>query len=162
MITDSMDSGTALPHTPDNGKTSRKQWWEHLPIPASWWMESNLPPSSAPPYRDRGSENLDDTWSRYNQQRRYDDSPPPSPKIQVPFSVIVTVTIYLVGQLVAGVWWAANQESNLQHEISDRQKEEARLWDGIQSYRSEVNALRLDIARLTGNRSNYNKQKEED
>jgi hypothetical protein len=127
-------------------------------------MESNLPSSSPQPsqYRDqdRPRESMDDTWSRY---RRFDDQPsnqPSQPKVQVPFGVLVTILIYLIGQLVGGVWWAATLQSNLQHEITDRSKEEARLWDGIQTFRQETNALRLEIARLTGN--GRNKQKEED
>lgn len=164
MIIDSKVSDLKQSTSPDNGKTSHKQWWERLPIPASWWMENNLPPPNSPPYRDRNSENLDDTWSRYNHQRRYDDNNPPplppSPRIQVPLALVVTIVIYLVGQLIGGIWWAATQQSNLQHEIQDRAKEESRLWDSIQAYRAEVGALRVDIARLGSN--NNRKQKEEE
>jgi PAS domain-containing protein len=124
-------------------------WWGFIPFPKSWFaVEGNLPPGS-PPYRDREPENLDDTWSRYNRQRRYEDNNGPSqqPKVQVPLGVIVTIMIYLVGQLVGGVWWAATLQSNLQHEITDRQKEESRLWDNIQTYRLEVQSLRVEMAR---------------
>lgn len=158
-----------------NGKVASKQWWQYFPIPSSWLveavettetrieiMEGNLPPSSSPPYRGRDEQGMDDTWSRY--RRRYDDEQPPSPpqppKIQVPFSVIVTVIIWSVAQLVAGVWWAATLQSNLEHEIQDRAKEESRLWDSIQTYRAEVGALRVDIARLGSN--NNRRQKEEE
>lgn len=101
------------------------------------------------PRDDRDRElDLDDTRSF---RRRYDDQLPIAPKVQVPFAVIVTIMIYLIGQLVGGVWWAATLQSNLQHEIADRSKEEKRLWDDIQTYRAEVNALRIEIARVQTN-----------
>lgn len=142
----------------------RLEWWGFvpIPIPVSWiredeehiptlqiQMENNSPPGP-PSYRDREGENLDDTWPRYNnRQRRYDDSqqPPQPPKIQVPISVIITVVFWSIAQLVGGVWWAATLQSDLRHEIADRSKEEERLWENIQTYRLEVQALRVDLAR---------------
>lgn len=140
----------------------RLEWWGFIPIPVTWierqeikWqeleaieMEGNSPPP--PSYRDRENESLDDTWSRYNRQRRYDDNQHQSqspPKIQVPISVIITVVFWSIAQLVGGVWWAATLQSDLRHEISDRSKEEERLWENIQTYRLEVQALRVDLAR---------------
>lgn len=133
-----------------NGKTSRKQWWNNLPIPHSWYL------SEGPPYRERDRDreplDLDDTRSSY--RRRFDDPPalPPSqPRVLVPIAVLITIVLWSIGQLTMSVWWAATLQSNLNHEVADRAKEEARLWDGIQTYRAETNALRLEVARLTGN-----------
>jgi hypothetical protein len=133
-------------------------WWQKS-IPKSWYMTESGGGREGTStggegrgfYRDRDRDrdrelDLDDTRS---MRRRYDDSSPPSPKIQVPFGVILSVAIYLIGQLVGGVWWAATLQSTLQHEISDRAKEEGRLWDSIQTYRVEVQALRIDLAKLT-------------
>ena len=110
--------------------------------------------------RDRDRDNdLDDT--RSSLRRRYDDLPTqPAPKIQVPFAVVISVIIYLVGQLVTGIWWGATLQSDLRHEIADRAKEEQRLWDSIQTYRSEVNALRIDVARLSGPKKRTQDQEE--
>jgi hypothetical protein len=122
-------------------------------IPKSWIANESIGGGGrAQQYnnRDRDRErelDLDDTRSFRN--RRYDDGPPLAPKVQVPFGVIVTILIYLIGQLVGGVWWAATLQSNLQHEMADRIKEEGRLWESIQTYRVEVQALRIDLARLS-------------
>lgn len=127
----------------------RRPWWQYLPIPESWWLsESN--DRDAFRERSRERDDLEDTRSF---RRRYEEPPsaPPTPRIQVPLGVIVTIVIYLIGQLATSVWWAATLQSNLQHEIMDRAKEEQRLWDSIQAYRAEVGALRVDIAR-SGNR----------
>lgn len=128
-------------------------------IPQSWYAVDNG--------RDRGERNpdrerdidLDDTRSF---GRRYDDQSPFVPKIQVPFGVVVTLVIFTITQLVTGVWWGATLSANLQHEIADRAKEEQRLWDSVQAYRSEVNALRIDIARLTGTPNRRSTQKDEE
>jgi hypothetical protein len=129
-------------NSPDNGKINRKQWWDHFSIPSSWYL-------SDASYRDRERESdLDDTRSNY--RRRYDDSsqgPPQAPKIQIPLALVVTIVIYLLGQLIGSIWWAATQQSDLQHEIVDRQKEEARLWQSIETYRLENNQLRVEVAR---------------
>ena len=118
-------------------------------IPQSWYAIDNG--NGRDRDRDRGREidrdrdtDLDDTRSF---RRRYDDYPTPTPKVQVPFGVVVTIMIYLIGQLVGGVWWAATLQSNLQHEITDRGREEQRLWESIQTYRLEVQALRVEAAR---------------
>lgn len=135
---------------------SKKSWW---------WAPVPSPPIQAEGVdRDRRREerdiDLDDTRPLF--RRRYDDSPPapPAPKIQVPFAVVISVTIYLVGQLVTGIWWGATLQSDLRHEIADRAKEEQRLWDSIQTYRSEVNALRNDVARLSGPKKRTQDQEE--
>jgi len=150
-----------LPTTNDgngNGRHNRKQWWHHLPIPESWYVDEEEGRNRYIGDRRSTSSDLDDTRSGY--RRRYDDDPPlpsfSSPRIQIPLPLVVTIIIYLIGQLIGGIWWAATQQSNLQHEIADRAKEEARLWDGLQTYRAENNALRLEVARLTGN-SNRNR-----
>jgi len=118
----------------------RRPWWHRLPIPSSWILVEGIDP------RDRRESDLDDTRS---YRRRYDDAPQsqPAPQVQVPLGVIVTIMIYLVGQLVGGVWWAATLQSNLQHEIADRTKEEGRLWQTVETYRLQVEALRVEIAR---------------
>lgn len=133
--------------------TARRLWYNW--IPKSWYangQEGGIgdPRNDHRVYRDRDRDrdiDLDDTRSF---RRRYDDIPPSSPRVQVPFGVIITIVIYLIGQLVGGVWWAATLQSNLQHEIADRSKEEIKLWTEINTYRAEVNALRIDIARVTG------------
>ncbi len=138
-----------------NGRQGRKQWWQHIPIPESWHLVDE-----GRTYRDRegGRDDLDDTRS---YRRRYDDGPPQAPRIQVPLSLVVTIIIYLIGQLISSVWWAANQQSNLQHEISDRQKEESRLWQNIETYRLENNQLRVEIARNNIQIRNIKEEKEE-
>lgn len=148
--------------TTDTAPRSRSQSILYGWIPQSWYAVDNG--------RDRGERNIDRERERNNDDlddtrsfgRRYDDHPPFAPKVQVPFGVVVTITIYLIGQLVAGVWWAATLQSNLQHEIADRAKEEQRLWDGIQAYRAEVNALRIDIARVSSSQTRRTNQKSED
>lgn len=144
-----------------------RRFWYSRVIPKSWFLNDSIDRDRdrsldrSESYRDR-SRLLDDLDDTRSFRRRYEDQPPPqAPKVQVPFSVIVTITIYLIGQLVAGIWWAATLQSNLQHEISGREKEEQRLWDSIQAYRAEVNALRLDIARATGNTSRRLNKEEE-
>lgn len=138
----------------DNGKHSRKQWWQHIPIPDSWHLIDDR-------YRERDREqiDLDDTRSSY--RRRYDDGPPPSPKIQVPLSLVVTIVIYLVGQLIGGIWWAATLQSNLQHETADRAKEESRLWQAIETYRLENNQLRVEVARNNTQLRNIKEEQED-
>jgi hypothetical protein len=127
-----------------NGRFGRKQWWEHLPIPESWHLVDRDPS----PYRERErGEPIDLDESRSGYRRRYDDSPPPAPRIQVPLSLVVTVVIYFIGQLIGSIWWAATLQSNLQHEIADRAKEESRLWQTVETYRLENNQLRVEVAR---------------
>lgn len=149
-----------------------RRWYNW--IPKSWYIEpwaANAQEGGGDPrndhrvYRDRDRDrdiDLDDTRSF---RRRYDDpGPQSSPKVQVPFGVIVTITIYLVGQLVAGVWWAATLQSNLQHEIADRSKEESRLWQTVETYRLQVEALRVEMARSgvkSGSRQRLNNGTEE-
>lgn len=101
-------------------------------------------------YRDRDRDrdtDLDDT--RSFRGRRYDDQQPqPSaPKFQIPAGAVLTLVIYLIGQLIAGIWWAATLQTNQQHEIVDRAKEEGRLWQTVETYRLQVEALRREMAR---------------
>lgn len=142
----------------------RKLWYNW--IPKSWYangggQEGGDPRNDHRVYRDRDRErdiDLDDTRSF---RRRYDDLPPQTgPKFQIPASAVLTLMLYLIGQLIAGVWWGATQQANLQHEIVDRAKEENKLWDQINTYRSEVNALRIEIARVT--RSDNRSHRQED
>lgn len=138
----------------------KKPWWTYA-IPPSWLLnESNDRNRDREP-RDRREREMDleDTWS---YRRRLEDQTPPSPKVQVPFGVIVTITLYLVGQLVGGVWWAATLQSNLQHEIMDRAKEEQRLWITIDTYKAEVNALRIELARVSGPKRSTNVSRDEE
>lgn len=132
--------------------TPRRVWYSW--IPKSWYAQEGggVPDqrNDHRAYRDRDRDretDLDDTRS---YRRRYEDLPPSSsPKVQIPAGAVLTLVIYLIGQLIGGVWWAATQQSNLQHEIVDRAKEETKLWNEINTYRVEVNALRIEIARLT-------------
>ena len=127
-------------------------------IPESWYAIDNGRGDRTDRDRgDRDREDLDDTRSF---RRRYDDNIPPAPKIQVPFGVIVTVVIFTITQLVGGVWWGATLSANLQHEIADRAKEEGKLWDQVNTYRSEVNALRIEIARATRTSNRDNRQED--
>jgi len=134
--------------------------WTLRLIPSSWLKMSPIEGSNDRDRGDwdrgRGDNDLDDTRSGY-RRRREDNQPP---RIEVPLGIVVTVTLYLLGQLITSVWWAATQQNNLQHEMMDRAKEESRLWDGLQTYRAEVGALRIEIARITG--QNNDKQKRED
>lgn len=132
----------------------RKPWW-HYAVPHSWLMAEGDRDREPRDRRER-EMGLDDTWSY--RRRMEDQPPPPSPKVQVPFGVIVTITIYLVGQLVGGVWWAATLQSNLHHEMADRAKEEHRLWESIQTYRLEVQQLRVEIARNSGPKAISNRR----
>lgn len=132
----------------------KKSWW-WAPVPAPPILAEGIDRR-----RDERELDLDDTRSSF--RRRYDDSPPPAPKVQVPFGVVITIAIYLVGQLIGGVWWAATQQSNLQHEIADRAREESRLWDSMQTYRAEVQALRVELARLSNSKKRNLQDQEED
>jgi hypothetical protein len=142
----------------------RKLWWQYT-IPESWISIEGVDPRERQERQsrdfNRDRDELEDTRS-FRNNRRYDDSPPLSPKIQVPFGVIITIMIYLIGQLVGGVWWAATLQSNLQHEIADRAKEESRLWDSVQTYRLEVQALRVEIARSAPKSSSRQRITEEE
>lgn len=134
-------------------RAARRPWWSYA-IPPSWLLNEGGGHREPRDRRERDTD-LEDTWT---YRRRLEDQPPPSPKVQVPFGVIVTITIYLVGQLVGGVWWAATLQSNLQHEIVDRAKEEERLWQSIQTYRLEVQQLRVEIARASGPKAGSNRR----
>lgn len=127
----------------------RRLWWQYLHIPDSWLLSENDRSDRPRDQRDRDRDRELDLEDTRSFRRRYEESaPPPSaPRIQVPLGVIVTVVLYLVGQLVGGVWWAATLQSNLQHEIMDRAKEEDRLWQSIQTYRLEIQQLRVENAR---------------
>ena len=147
-------------HYERSKNNSRRYKW----IPESWIAdESNNDRMSIDPgkgvYRDpaRYSERYDDLDdTRPVMRRRYEDSHPPPHKIQVPFPVIVTLCIYLVTQLIAGVWWAATMQAQQNHEIADRAREERELWETIQTYKAEVNQLRLEIARYHPNNRRLN------
>lgn len=126
----------------------RKPWWSYVPIPTSWIL-SDGDRGGDRDRRDRDRDlDLDDTRPL---RRRWDEQgpppPPPAPRVQVPLAVIVTLAIYLVGQLMAGIWWAATLQSNQQHEMADRAKEESRLWQTVETYRLQVEALRREMAR---------------
>lgn len=152
---------TVAPVTPP--RVARWYSW----IPRSWYANGGQDGGDRPDprndhrvYRDRDRDrdiDLDDTRSF---RRRYDDIQPPSqasPKFQIPAGAVLTLVLYLIGQLIAGVWWGATQQANLQHEIMDRAKEEQRLWESVQTYRLEVQALRVEIAR-SGSKAGSRKQ----
>jgi hypothetical protein len=59
------------------------------------------------------------------QRRRWDDLPAPAaPRVQVPLGVVVTLVIYLIGQLAGGIWWAATLQSDVRY----LQGENMKLW----------------------------------
>lgn len=125
------ESNTAVPYYPP--------WWKR-PIFLTWQ-------TMAPVDRER---EFDPDATGSLRRRRYDDEGPPLqpyPKVQVPFGVVVSLMIYLVGQLIGGVWWAATLQSDVNHEIADRLKEEARLWQSVETYRLEVHQLRVELAK---------------
>lgn len=135
-------------------------------IPRSWYATGQEGGQSDPRndhrvYRDRDRDRDIDLEDTRSFRRRYEDQQPPSPKFQIPAGAVLTLVIYLIGQLIGGVWWAATQQSNLQHEIVDRAKEESKLWDQINTYRAEVNALRIEIARVTSRSSNRDNRQED-
>lgn len=84
-------------------------------------------------------DDLDDT--RSIQRRRWEDqySPPPSHKVQVPLSVIVTLSIYLVGQLVGGIWWAATLQSDVKYQQQDSMK----LWQKVETH--DLQLARMEV-----------------
>jgi len=101
----------------------------------------------------RNEQLLDDTG--YNRRRRVGDEygVPERPNgggINVPSSAIVGLLLYLLAQTAGGIWWAATMTSNANHAEADRAREEQRLNDSLNNYHLEVNALRLDIARVQG------------
>lgn len=116
-----------------------RSWWSCLP--QSWIKMS---PIEGGRERERDA---DDTAAY--PRRRWEDSgpPPPAPRIQVPLGLVVTIVIYLLGQLIGSIWWAATLQSNQNHEIADRAKEEARLWQEVGTCRLEVQQLRVEVAR---------------
>lgn len=73
-------------------------------------------------------------------RRRWEDTPPPAPRVQVPVGVIVTVVIYLVGQLCAGIWWAATSQSSILY----LQQRNGELWQLIETQRLRVDKLERD------------------
>lgn len=91
-------------------------------------------------------------------RRRSDDleshiAPGGGSGINVPASAIVGFVMYLIAQTAGGIWWAATVQAKVDHDELDRAREEQRLWDSINNYHLEVNALRLDIARVQGAQS---------
>jgi hypothetical protein len=91
------------------------------------------------------NDSLDDTSVR---RRRSDDADPAAFRatgtgINFPTGLL----LFLLGQLVGGIWWAATLQSDMNHEIQDRAKEEARLWQTVETYRLQVEALRIEVAR---------------
>jgi hypothetical protein len=68
--------------------------------------------------------------------------------INVPASAVVGFVMYLIAQTGGIIWWAATMQARVDHAEGDRAREEQRLWDSINNYHLEVNALRLDLARI--------------
>lgn len=143
-----------------------RRWYNR--IPKSWYANAQEggggdPRNDHRVYRDRDRDRDIDLEESRSFRRRYDDPPPQShtPKFQIPAGAVLTLVLYLIGQLIAGVWWGATQQANLQHEIVDRAKEENKLWDQINTYRAEVNALRIEIARVSNRSSNRDNRQED-
>lgn len=103
--------------------------------------------------RTKLNEMLDD--SRVVYRRRVDDGEGRTSGggVNVPASAIVGFVMYLIAQTAGGIWWAATLQAKVDHAETDRTREEQRLWDSINNYHLEVNALRLDIARVQGAQS---------
>lgn len=103
---------------------SRRSFWGQW-VPRSWVAMSN----------ERGHADLEGTGQF---RRRWEDSAPPSaPRVQVPVGVIVTVVIYLIGQLCAGIWWAATSQSSLLY----LQQRNGELWQLIETQRLRIDKL---------------------
>lgn len=98
----------------DAALAPRRPWWSRLP---SSWLQMSPPD-------DR--ERLDETDYR---RRREDYAPPPAPRIQVPIGVVVTIAIYLIGQLAGSIWWAATLSSKVAY-LEQRQGE---LWQKLEA-----------------------------
>lgn len=58
------------------------------------------------------------------------------------------IFLFLLAQLVGGVWWGATMQSDVNHEIADRARQEGQLWQEVATYKLEVDQLRLEVARL--------------
>lgn len=144
--------------------TPRRLWYNW--IPRSWYANGQEggqvdPRNDHRVYRDRDRDRDIDLEDTRSFRRRYEDQPQPqAAKFQIPAGAVLTLVIYLIGQLIGGVWWAATQQSNLAHEIVDRAKEESKLWDQINTYRAEVNALRVEVARVTRSSNRDNRQED--
>jgi hypothetical protein len=61
------------------------------------------------------------------------------------------VFIFLLGQLVGAIWWGATMQSDVNHEVVDRAKQEGQLWQIVETYRLQVDQLRIDVARASNN-----------
>lgn len=90
----------------------------------------------------------EDVEARAVESRSGGNSGGSSSGITVPASAIVGFIMYLIAQTAGGIWWAATVQAKVDHDEQDRSREEQRLWDSINNYHLEINALRLDIARV--------------
>jgi hypothetical protein len=89
---------------------------------------------------------LDQTGS---WRRRYEDTHPPQHRIEIPFSAIVAITLYLIGNLVTSIWWAATIQSNQQHQQvqitinqQQQQQEMIKLWQKVETH--DLQLARMD------------------
>jgi hypothetical protein len=88
--------------------------------------------------RERERDELESTGAFY--RRRYDDispSAPPPRRVEIPFGVIVTLVLYLIGQLVGSVWWAATLQSDVRY----AQREDAKIWQKVETHDLQLGKL---------------------
>ena len=108
------------------------------------------------------ADDMDGTGARWRGQSQEDEGRFRASGSGVNFPT--AIFIFMLAQLIGGIWWSATMQAKLDHEIADRardqaqssadrSREQSQLWQAVETYRLQTDQLRIEVARVQGNRS---------